>query len=232
MSWNLLALDTSTLRAAAALGRRDGETFAAGPDPGRRHASGLLPAVRELLRSAGISARELDAIAVGLGPGSFTGLRVGLAAAKALAYAIGCPLVGLDSLEVVAQNAPPEALSVRVASDAQRGELYAADFARPAPGQPLRRTGPTRIEASEAWLARLAPGDYALGPALERPALATPDGVLRVAPGLDHPAPAPLLCLARAALAAGRRDDPWALEPIYLRRSAAEEKRDAVGPRT
>lgn len=230
MPLNLLALDTSTLLAAAALGRRDGASFAAEPDSGRRHASGLLPAVRGLLRSAGISARDLDAVAVGLGPGSFTGLRVGLAAAKALAYAVGCPLAGLDSLEVVAQNAPDDALSVRVASDAQRGELYVADFARPAPGLPIRRSGATRIEPSALWLSRLAPGDFVLGPALERGTLALPDTVRLAEPGLNHPSPAPLLSLARAVLALGQSDDLWALEPIYLRRSAAEEKRDAAGP--
>jgi tRNA threonylcarbamoyladenosine biosynthesis protein TsaB len=205
-----------------------GPVRAAPPDD-RRHASGLLPAIAGLLRGAGLRAADLGAIGVGLGPGSFTGLRVGLAAAKALAYAVGCPLVGLDSLEAIARGAPADARTIRVAADAQRGELFAADFARDEPGAAPRRLGSTRIVAAEAWLGALAEGDLVLGPALDRPALAArlPAFVGRAGPDGDRPGAEALLALLAEAVAEGRRDDPFALEPTYLRRSAAEEKAGA-----
>src|SRR4051794_8320527 len=96
---NLLALDTSTPVAAVALARGDGDVLVAPSDPDPRHGRALLPMVRDLLARSGLALRDLDVLAVGLGPGSYTGLRIGLTAAKTLAYATGVPLIGLDSLE-------------------------------------------------------------------------------------------------------------------------------------
>ena len=93
---NILALDTSTPRAAVALATADGDVHVARPDPEARHGRDLVPGVRDLLRRAGLAARAIDVVAVGLGPGSYTGLMVGLTAAKVLAYASGAPLVGFD----------------------------------------------------------------------------------------------------------------------------------------
>ncbi|HEY2156775.1 MAG TPA: tRNA (adenosine(37)-N6)-threonylcarbamoyltransferase complex dimerization subunit type 1 TsaB, partial [Isosphaeraceae bacterium] len=126
----LLVLDTSTDRAAVALESADGRLFQAPPGTSRQHGRGLLASVRALLLDACIRPDELAAIGIGLGPGSFTGLRIGLTAAKTLAYAVGCPLFTFDSLEAIAGNAPREALRVVAIGDAQRGDLFAADFAR------------------------------------------------------------------------------------------------------
>src|SRR5262249_23790657 len=115
---NLLALDTSTRHAAMAVGRADGAVFVAPGHPSTGHGRGLIPALRDLMREAGLQLTDLDGLAVGLGPGSFTGLRVGVTAVKTLAYACGKPLVGLDSMEIVARNAPAEALLVAAAADA------------------------------------------------------------------------------------------------------------------
>ena len=221
---NFLALDTSTPRAAIALARADGAVDVAETDPALRHGRGLIPAIRDLLRGAGLRAADLDALAVGLGPGSYTGLRVGVTAAKALAYAAGCPLVGLDSLEAIARNAPPAALLVAVAADAQRGDLFAADFRRASAGGPLERLAPTRVEPAARWAAGLAPGTLILGTGLERLAPSLPDSVRLAGPELGQPRGEGLAQLAGAAIASGRRDDPWFLEPVYLRRSAAEDQ--------
>src|SRR5262245_12524870 len=135
---NLLALDTSTHNAALIVLRADGRTFAFVGDAAERHGRGLVPRIQELLRDSGLVPRDLDAIGVGLGPGSYTGVRVGLTTAKTLAYALGKPLVGLDSLEMIAQNAPGSVRRVSVVADAQRGDLSEAAFIRQSQGELVR----------------------------------------------------------------------------------------------
>ncbi len=131
---NLLVLDTSTERAALGLSTRAGKVYTSASEAGRRHGRDLIPCVAAILAEAGLNVGQVDVLGVGLGPGSYTGLRVGVMAAKTLAYVTGAAVVGLDSLEAVARNAPPEALRISVIGDAQRGDLYVADFVRPAPG--------------------------------------------------------------------------------------------------
>jgi len=225
----VLAMDTSTSTMALALDIGGGMIFTSEGDPTQRHGRGLVPAIRDLLRSAGLPPADLDALAVGLGPGSYTGLRVGLTAAKVLAFAGGRPLVGLDSLEAIARNAPTDTLRVAVVADAQRGDLYAADFARDRPGGPLRRSSPTRIESVLRWVAGLeGQGPVtAMGPGLGRVTAALPASVSVAGASDSHPRGEILAALAREALDSGRRDDPWFLEPLYLRRSAAEDQWDA-----
>ncbi|HWE35292.1 MAG TPA: tRNA (adenosine(37)-N6)-threonylcarbamoyltransferase complex dimerization subunit type 1 TsaB [Isosphaeraceae bacterium] len=224
-------MDTSTPRAAIALGLEDGTVLVAPSADDRQHGRGLVPAIRDLLRAGGLGVAGLDAIAVGLGPGSYTGLRVGVTAAKTLAYAIGTPLVGLDSLEILAANAGEDVLRLSVVADAQRGDLFVADFAREGPGSPLLRVGSTRVEAASAWAARLTPGTLVIGPAVLRPGFAIPASALLPAdPEAHRPDGRRLIPLARAALDAGRLVDPWFVEPVYLRRSAAEDQWDARSP--
>ena len=228
--WNILALDTSTLRAAVALETADGAIHVARPDPRARHGRQLVPSLRALLDEAALAPGAIDVIAVGLGPGSYTGLRVGLTAAKVLAYAAGRPLVGFDSLEAIARNAPDDATSVAVVADAQRGDLYAAAFGRDVPGGPLVRRGPTRIESLAGWAARLDPETLVLGPGLELASLRNilEGHALRMPDGDEAhwPDGRRLPSLARDLWQQGRRDDPWFLEPSYLRRSAAEDQWD------
>ncbi len=230
----LLAIDTSTPRAAVALDRPGRPARFAPPEPGLRHGRGLVPGIAGLLAAEGISARDLDAIAVGVGPGSYTGLRIGLTAAKCLAYAARKPLVAIDSLEAIAGNAPADSRAVAVVVDAQRGDGYVAEFARDAPGGPLRRLGQTRIEPLGPWAAALAEGTLVLGPALDRLALDWPAAVQSGTADQGHPHGSTLIDLGREALLAGRVVDPFALEPSYFRRSAAEDQWDArkpTGPR-
>ena len=224
---NLLALDTSTNRALVVLARRDGRVFEAPADASARHGRGLVPAVRDLLRAAGLALTDLDGLAVGLGPGSFTGLRVGVMAAKMLGYATGKPVVGLDSLEILARAAGPEVVRVAVAADAQRGDLFTADFHRERPGSPLLRDGPNRLEPAADWLARLALGTLLLGPGLDRLKVVVPLELERAGPEHDAALGASLAALATEVWRAGRRDDLWTLEPVYVRPSAAEEKKAA-----
>ena len=228
---NILALDTSTPRAAVALATSAGAILTASPDPLPRHGRNLVPTIRDLLRESGLSVRALDLLAVGLGPGSYTGLRIGLTAVKTLAYVAGRPVVGFDSLEAIARNAPPDAPRVAAIADAQRGDLYTADFARES--GVLVRLGPTRVEPADEWLTRLAQAGptLVLGPGLERLRSPLPSNASSPDdPDDHHPAGLPLIELARELWRSGQRDDPWFLEPHYLRRSAAEDQWDRARP--
>jgi tRNA threonylcarbamoyladenosine biosynthesis protein TsaB len=225
----ILAIDTSSDRAAVVLSVGNQEFWEANPTDSRRHGRDLLPAIRDLLGAASIRVADLNLIGVGLGPGSYTGLRIGLTAARILAYTSKADLVGFDSLEAVAGSAPPGAPRVVVVSDAQRGAVYTAEFRRTAPGSELAPVAATRIEPLESWAARLQPGTMVMGPGLAsgRIRAAIPAGV---ATPSDEGRPSQawaLIELVARHWKAGRRDDLWTLEPNYLRRSAAEDQWDA-----
>jgi tRNA threonylcarbamoyladenosine biosynthesis protein TsaB len=223
---NILALDTSTERATIALGVATGQVYEATTEAPRRHGRDLLPRLSALLAEGGLRAFDLDIVAVGLGPGSYTGLRVGVTAAKTLAYVTGAVLLGLDSLQAVGRNAPPEVLRVTVLGDAQRGDVAVAELLRPAAGAPLRPLGESRLEPLAAWLDRLEPGVFVLGPGLESPRIraAMPAGLATGDPALNSPQGQHLLAMAREVFDRGQRENPWLIEPRYLRRSAAEEQ--------
>jgi len=137
---NVLGCDTATPATAVALRLADGTTLRARDDPGAGerpgHTGRLLEFARELLERAGLAWGELDRIAVGVGPGTFTGLRVGVATARGLAQSLGVEVVGVSSLRVLAEAAlrgpglgqPTAAVGVLAAIDARRGEAFAAAY--------------------------------------------------------------------------------------------------------
>ncbi len=182
-----------------------------------------MPAIRDLIREAGIAPKELGGIAVSLGPGSFTGLRVGLMAAKALAYATGAKVAGLGSMEILARNAPADVRSVCVIVDAQRSDLHVADFDRHAAVADWVARGGPRIESVTEAIARWEASTFVLGPGVERIVGQIPDAIRRGDEAANHPDARRVLELGREAFARGQSDDYWSLEPIYLRRSAAED---------
>jgi tRNA threonylcarbamoyladenosine biosynthesis protein TsaB len=125
----LLGIDTSTPAASAAVLRDDGAAFEVAPPPERlqrppAHATELMPAVAEAMERAEVDWSDLDAIAVGVGPGTFTGLRIGIATARALATAAGLPLRRVSSLAALAAGI--DSLVRLPLIDARRGEVFAA----------------------------------------------------------------------------------------------------------
>ncbi|HHW4681441.1 MAG TPA: tRNA (adenosine(37)-N6)-threonylcarbamoyltransferase complex dimerization subunit type 1 TsaB, partial [Xylella taiwanensis] len=125
----LLAFETSTEACSVAV-QVDGcvlERFEVAP---RRHAELVLPWAEQLLAEAGISRRQLDAIALGCGPGAFTGVRLAISLAQGIALALDRPLLPVSTLQVLAMRAAPEAPRVLASIDARRGEVYYAIFVR------------------------------------------------------------------------------------------------------
>jgi tRNA threonylcarbamoyladenosine biosynthesis protein TsaB len=191
-------------------------------DEARRHARDLAPAVAELLAGQGWRPRELAAVIVGLGPGSYTGLRVGVMSAKTLAYATGCVLLGVETFAVVARQAPAEAARLDVLADAQQDKVYVQPFGRA--GQDWQPLAPLAIRPFAAWLAERPAEAWATGPGLLKWQGRLPAEVPRVEAAAWEPRPESLLELGLARYRAGQRDDVYALEPLYLRPSSAEEQ--------
>jgi tRNA threonylcarbamoyladenosine biosynthesis protein TsaB len=168
---SILGIDTSTAASAACVLRDDGEAFEFAPEPARlaarpAHARELMPAVAEVMDRAGLDFGDLDAIAVGVGPGTFTGLRIGIATARALASANGLPLKPVSSLAALAAGivGGPGAEQALPVIDAKRGEVFAALYAaggerpagaeRPPPALGERLWGPV-AEPPEAVARRV-----------------------------------------------------------------------------
>ncbi len=192
-------------------------------DETRRHARDIAPAIRTLLAGQGWRVRDLDAIVVGRGPGSYTGLRVGLTTAKTLAYATGVPLIALETFAAIASQTPAEALCFDVIADAQQDRLYTQRFTRAAPEAPPI-AGPLSIQPFASWVEALPAGLWVTGPGLESFGDRV-DGRASVAPrDLWLPSAASMVQLALERRTHGERDDPFAVEVLYLRPSSAEEQ--------
>ena len=222
----ILALDTADRTAGAAVAV-DGEVVArvverAAP----RHGARLMDLAASCLRGAGVGRGELTAVAVTRGPGSFTGLRVGLAAAKGLALGLGVPVVGVSTLEALARSAFPWPGVVVPVLDARKRQVYGGAW----DGE----TGEAVVPEG-AW----APGDLARAVDREgRAALFLGSGVApyreRLREGLPgryreadpsgwHVCPGRVALLGHRALLEGRATAPDRLVPVYHRRSEAEE---------
>ncbi len=213
---NLLVLDTSTHRAIVGVLTRAGESYSISPESGRQHGRDLIPCIQTVLTMAQLEMAEVNVVGVGLGPGSYTGLRVGVTAAKTIAYATGAALVGLDTLEAIARNAPGKATRIAVIADAQGGDLYVAEWVRDHPQGPLRATLACHVEPMRTWLGRLELSVLVLGPALESEAVRSAIAPAHLAgePRANFPDARHLIELTLDAEARGVRDDLWRLSPV------------------
>ncbi len=219
----LLAITTSTPRGGVAL-IDDGELVAlVEHEDGMRHAERLFGLCDEALATAGWSKTSLDAVACDTGPGSFSGVRIGVASAKGVALALGIPLVGVGSLEAMAAPAFAHAGDVaRVAPviDARRGECFLAVYARD--GRTLLE--PTVVPTAHATERILAHDAWACG-AQARDL----DGVRLVAPGgCELPSARWIGKLAAARAKLATTADLATLEPVYAR--GPDARLPAVAP--
>jgi tRNA threonylcarbamoyladenosine biosynthesis protein TsaB len=224
----ILALDTSGYAGSVALLDEAKVLAEERLDPARRSAQTLAPAIARLLAGQAVAASAIGLVAATVGPGSFTGLRVGVTTAKTFAYAAGAEVIGLSTLEVLAAQVPLEWLAagpreIHAVLDAQRKELFLGRFQGVA-GSEICRFASDHILAAEEWLQSLRAGTIVTGSGLVKLMDRLPAGVLIMEPELCEPQAATVGRLAWREYQRGRRDDLWKLAPVYLRPSYAEEK--------
>jgi tRNA threonylcarbamoyladenosine biosynthesis protein TsaB len=222
----ILGIETSGPRGSIAL-CRDDECLAqveleSAP---RRHAQTLVSQIGDTLRQLGLKIAELDAVAVSVGPGSFTGLRVGVVCAKTLAYANGCRLAAVDTLEAIAANSPLDVTLVHVIADAQRGDLFVGDYCRQSDVAWVCET-PPRIVRADEWLASLTERDVVSGPGLLADRLGGPPVWRSLPETCWTPSARQVAAIGARQIGQGVVAEVASLEPLYVRRSAAEEKAD------
>ncbi len=197
---------------------------------GLKHAAGIVPIIDQLLRARGWRPCDLGALYVSVGPGSFTGLRIGITLCKTLAFATGAKIVAVPTIEVLARNAPAEARRVIVVLDAKREQIFTAQLAR------LDETGgwsvgeAAHLDSLTAMLARSPRPVHLLGegipyhhqfiPADDPGVVVTPEALWRARASV-------VAELGEAMLARGGTTDPFLLAPLYIRRPEAEEKFEA-----
>jgi len=190
---------------------------------GRRHARTLVYELQQLLTESHVSPRDCEIVAVSQGPGSFTGLRVGVVCAKTWAYATGCRLVGVDTLLAIASSVDPCVGRVDVIADAQRDELFLGQY-RSGSDDVWAAERDVRIVSADDWLNDLT-GDHAVtGPAVEKLRDRIPGNVEVLPVETQHPSAIEVGRLGHRLATAGPTLDHWALKPLYLRKSAAEER--------
>jgi tRNA threonylcarbamoyladenosine biosynthesis protein TsaB len=221
---NVLGFDTSTAATAVCLLRSDGESFEAEPPVERLfeppgHARELMPGVDRVLREAGVGYSELDAIAVGIGPGGFTGLRIGIATAHGIAQSARVPLhpvLSLDALAAGMRDAAPDVPALPLI-DARRKEVYGLDFA----GEPF-------VGSIDDAIAKAPEGALAAGDGSIRFREALESAGIRVAPGdsRTHVVKGLYICRLGATV---QPAPPESVVPCYLRAPDAKPPSRSAG---
>ena len=225
----ILALETSAKAVSAAVSE-DGKILCSGfQDTGLTHSRTLMPIVEGILKNTNLTLQDMDAVAVAVGPGSFTGIRIGVAAAKGLAFGADKPAVGVSTLAAMARNVAFTDGLIVCCMDARRQQIYNALF-EAKDGQLTRLTEDRAIALAD--LAEELRGDsrpitvVGDGGRLTLDYLTTAGVPCRLAP--PHLLMQNAMSVALEAEALAREDklvSPQALEPVYLRPAQAERLR-------
>ena len=225
---SILSIDTSSQVSSVAVLSAERVAAEISMQGALTHSETLMPHIETVLRMARVEKFELGGIAVSIGPGSFTGLRIGLAAAKMMAYALHIPLIAVPTLETLAHHYICEGVRLVPMMDAQKGNVYAQEFSWRADGDALilqeeRSLAIMPLTEVIASLAGTEQPVLLLGDAMQKKtSLSLPTNV-RLAP--IHARMPRAACVGLSALtrlARGENDDPMTVAPLYLRRSEAE----------
>jgi tRNA threonylcarbamoyladenosine biosynthesis protein TsaB len=219
---NILAIETATEACSAALSV-DGRIMERSEIAPRRHAELILPMIESLLAEAGLARKQLDGIAVGRGPGAFTGVRLAIAVAQGLALALDIPIVPVSSLAALAQDAPDAGAAILSVIDARMGEVYAGAFRRGTDGlveaigeETVGKADELILPQSTQWCI-VGTGWDAYRDALAPRLPAAPV----FADGARYPQARAVVMLAAPQFAAGRGVPPEQALPVYLRDKVA-----------
>ena len=221
----ILGIESSTIQVGCAIGGHEGVLASSHSAKGKRHAENLAPAIEFTCRQAQIELQDIGLVAVDLGPGLFTGLRVGIATAKAIAFALRIPMIGVSSLDLLAFSVRYTPRLIVAAIDARRGEIYHASY-RQVPGG-VQRVSDHAVGSPEDLASDLfATGEEALlvgdGAQRYRDAFEDLARVDIVDRGASHPSAAALVQLAHAKALREEFSQIDMIAPIYLRRPDAE----------
>lgn len=219
----ILGIETATERVSVAIGGHEGVIGLFEVTRGRRHAETLVPAIDFVCRQADIDLDEISVVAVDVGPGLFTGMRVGLATGKAIAHALRIPMIGISSLDLLAFPCRHTDRVVVPVIDARRGEVFYSMY-RQVPGGTQQVAEPAVGDVGDLVADLLA---------RSQDVLLVGDGALRYRDeiledfhaefgGDAHPSAAPLVQLAHARALREDWVNPWEVEPIYLRAPDAQ----------
>jgi tRNA threonylcarbamoyladenosine biosynthesis protein TsaB len=219
----ILGIETATERVSVSVGGHEGVLGLFELTRGRRHAETLVPSIEFLLRHADIEIHEISVVAVDVGPGLFTGMRVGLASGKAISQALRIPMIGISSLDLLAF---PSRLSDRVVVpviDARRGEVFWAMY-RTVPGGVQQVAPPTVGPVEELVADLLADSEDALcvGDGAHRYREEILEGIHCEIGDEVYPSAGPLVQLAHAKALREEWVNPWEIEPVYLRAPDAQ----------
>ena len=213
-----LGIETATQVVSVAVGGDDGVRGLVEITQGRRHAETLVPAIEFVCRHAQIAVTDIGAIGVDIGPGLFTGMRVGIATAKSMAYALQVPVVGVSSLDLLAHPLRHSAKVIASVIDARKGEVFYAFFLA-TPGGVQRVSEPVACSVDDFNADVMARGQdvLAVGDGAHRYREEFDSGI-EVA-DLAHPSVASLVTLARARALRSDVDDLRIedVQPMYLR---------------
>lgn len=222
----LLAIETSTMLGGAAI--MDCDTLIAESRINIKvtHSEHIMSEIDHILMRSGLTIRDIDVICISIGPGSFTGLRVGLSTAKGLVYATGCKLVAVPTLEAFAWNIPFSQHQVCPLLDARKKEVYAAIFKWTDSGF-VRAVQEQAVRIDDLLPQISSPTIFmGEGAVMHRNRIEKKLGNLAIftAPQSMVPSPSAVALLGIQKAKRGDYEDPLRLVPLYLRKSEAEEK--------
>lgn len=219
-----LAIETSGRSGSVAI-VENGRVVAEDHFPhGLQNAAQMIPRIDRLCRDRGWAPTDFTEIYVSVGPGSFTGLRIGVTLAKTLAFVTGAKLVAVPSVRVLARNAPPEADNLLIVLDAKRDQVFTARFVREARGWAERE--PAHLDNLAAMLERSGRRVWLLGegiPDHQKFIPAGDNGVIVTPVEAWQPRAAAVAEEGRVMAAAGEFTDPDHLNPLYIRVPEAQE---------